>query len=285
MDGNDFLNNACRGVGNYELCGVAKRGMDCRIRDVLIERVRPVDTPLALVVDADLAAACQCGFARVHDRARTHQCSPRTGGLPLTEFTGGIHDDFDPSGVDAEFLHRHLQRDRMDALAHLGPRVADLDTVVLVESHDRFRNLFEAVPEAGVLQPEPEPNGLTSGDRRVEVGLDGVEANVGSVASVVHDLAGSPNLAGMDYVAFAHLPSADPDHLGEAVDGALHGKLRLVRAESPKRSAHGIVRSDSNRVDVDCRQVVRPTRVPGSPFEHLHADARVWAGITDHPCT
>ena len=52
------------------------------------------------------------------------------------------------AGVDAELLDGNLQRDGVDALAHLGPAVADLDVAVLGETHDRLDDLEKAVAEA-----------------------------------------------------------------------------------------------------------------------------------------
>ena len=84
----------------------------------------------------------------------------RPGRLTEAELARGVDDHPDPLRVDAELLDRDLQRDGVHALAHLGPAVADLDDAVRAEPHDRLGDLLEAVAEAGVLQAEPEPDGL-----------------------------------------------------------------------------------------------------------------------------
>ena len=88
------------------------------------------------------------------------------GGLAGAELAGGVDDDPDAVGVDAELLDRDLQGDGVHALAHLGPAVAHLDRAVGVEAHDGLGDLLEAVAEAGVLQAEPEADGLARRRRR-----------------------------------------------------------------------------------------------------------------------
>ena len=67
-------------------------------------------------------------------------------------------------GIDAELLDRDLRGDGVHALAHLGPAVPHLDGAVLLEAHDRARDLLEAVAEARVLQPEAEADRRARGD-------------------------------------------------------------------------------------------------------------------------
>ena len=66
-------------------------------------------------------------------------------------------------GLDAQLLDRHLQGDGVDALAHLGPAVADLDAAVLVEPDDGLGHLLEPVAEPRVLEAEPDADGLAGG--------------------------------------------------------------------------------------------------------------------------
>ena len=146
--------------------------------------VRPVDDVLAAVVDVGRASGGERRSARLAHRAGRHQCAARSGGLAEAELAGGVDDHVDPVGVDAELLRRDLQRHGVHALAHLGPAVADLDaSVVRPEPHDRPAHLAEAVAEAGVLEPEAEPDRLAGGERRVVIGPDLVEAGLGAAGS------------------------------------------------------------------------------------------------------
>ena len=133
------------------------------------------------------------------------------------------------------------------------------------------------------MSPSPSPTRLAAGDGVVVVGLDGVEADPRAEAPVVHDLTGSPDGAGRHDVARAHLPSADADLLGEAVDHALHRELRLIGAEAAERAADRVVGAHGDGLDVDGRHRVRTGRVAGGPFEHLHADRRVRPRVAEHP--
>ena len=150
----------------------------------IAEVLRPVDEVLALVVDVGLAAGGERGGARLADRAGGHQRAARSGGLAEAELAGGVDDHLDAVRVDAELLRRHLQRDGVHALAHLGPAVAHLDRRRrCVEAHDGPAHLAEAVAEAGVLEPEAEPDRLAGGARRVVVRLDRVEADLGAAGT------------------------------------------------------------------------------------------------------
>src|SRR5690606_24713981 len=121
-----------------------------------------------------------------------------------------------------------------DALAHLGPAVADLDAAVAVEADDRPGHLLQAVPEARVLEPEAESHRLAGGHRRVPVRAQRLEAVAGAEAAVVHDLPGAPHGAGRHDVARPHLPGIEPARLGQPVDQTLGGELRLVGPEAPE---------------------------------------------------
>ena len=171
----------------------------------------------------------------------------------------------------------------MDALAHLGPAVPDLDGAVLPEVHDRPGDLLEAVAETRVLEAQADADGLSGGDRLVVGGLDVVEAGAGAEAAVVHDLAGAPDVAGADHVAAAHLPAADAHGGGEAVHHALHGELGLVGAEAPEGAAHRVVGAHGSGLDVDGRHHIWAAGVAGGPLEDLHADRGVGAGVAEHP--
>ena len=131
----------------------------------IAELGRPVDDVLAVVVDVGPAAVGERRGARLLHRAGGHQRAPRPGGLAEAELARRVDDDVDARRVDAQLLGRDLQGDGVHALAHLGPAVADLDPVVGASgSDDGAGHLAEAVAEPGVLQPEPEPDGLAGGD-------------------------------------------------------------------------------------------------------------------------
>ena len=84
------------------------------------------------------------------------------------------------SGSTPEFLDGHLERHGVDALAHLGPAVAHLDTAVVVEADDRLGDLDEAVAEPGVLQRQAQADGLACRSSGVVGRLDGIEALPGA---------------------------------------------------------------------------------------------------------
>ena len=150
-----------------------------------------------------------------------------------------------------------------------------------MEVDDRPRHLAEPVAESGVLQPEPEADRLAVGHRRVVGVLDLVEACLGARRPAVHDLAGTPLVAGPDHVELADLPAADPDLLGQPVEHTLERELRLVGAEPAERAAHQVVRAHGDRLDVERLPPVRAAGVAGRPFEHLHPDAGVRARVAD----
>ena len=131
----------------------------------------------------------------------------RPGGLAGAELAGRVDDHPDALGLDAEFLDGDLQRDRVHALAHLGPAVAHLDRSVVAEVDDRLGDLLEPVAEPGVLEPETDTDRLAGGDRLVVGGLDRVEALTCAEAAVVHQLARAPHLAGHHDVARRASPS------------------------------------------------------------------------------
>ncbi len=110
-------------------------------------------------------------------------------------------------GVDLQLLDRDLTGHGVHALPHLRPAVPDLDGAVLLEPHDRARDLLEAVAEARVLEPEAEPDGGSRGDCVVVGRLDRVEARTRAEAAVVHDLTGSPHRARGHDVARTDLPA------------------------------------------------------------------------------
>src|SRR5690606_33670018 len=126
----------------------------------LAEVVGPVDAELTGVVDAGAAAVGQGGTAGVGHRARRHEGAAAAGGLAGAELAGGVDHHADAVGLDAQLLDRDLEGDGVHALAHLGPAVAHLDGAVVLEAHDRAADLDEAVAEAGVLEAEPEADGL-----------------------------------------------------------------------------------------------------------------------------
>jgi len=150
----------------------------------------------------------------------------------------------DPVGVDAQLCGRDLERNGVHALAHFGPTVTHFHPVVVgSEAHHRRALLVEAVAEAGVLQPEPEPDGLAGLTSRIVERLDLVEARFGAAGTLVHDLTRAPHVSRPDHVALADLPPGDADQLGEPVEDTLHRELGLVRAEASERTAHQVVRA------------------------------------------
>ena len=96
----------------------------------------------------------------------------RPGGLAGAQFPGGVDDDLDPLGLDPEFLDRHLQGDGVNALAHLGPAMPDLDRAIGLEANHRLGPLLEAVAETRVLHPQTQPHGLALGPGLVVVRFD-----------------------------------------------------------------------------------------------------------------
>ena len=68
----------------------------------------------------------------------------------------------------------------MDALAHLGPAVADLHFTVFGEADNRLDYLEKAVPEPGVLEPEAETYSLAVEDGLVISAFDGLQASPGT---------------------------------------------------------------------------------------------------------
>ena len=282
VDRNDPLDIAGLSIDHDELRGVAERGVDRRVGIVgVTEMLRPIDEVLAHVVDVGLAPAVECGNARVAHRACSHQRAARTGGLSEAELARRVDDDFDAIRIDAQLLCRDLQGDGVHTLAHLGPAVTYLDDAIAAESDDCAAQLAEPVPEPRVFQSQAETDRLACCASRVVVRLDRIETDLGATATVVHDLAGTPDLAGVDHVALANLPTVDADHLGEPVEHAFHCELRLVGAEAAERSTDRVVGAHGNRVNVDRRHVVRPARMTGGPFEHFHPDARVRAAVAD----
>ena len=250
--------------------------------DGVVHLVRPVDDVAPLVVDADLPAVVVRATRQASAiDAGTHQRAPAAGGLPGAELAGGVDDDDDVVGVDAELLDGHLHGDGVHALAHLGPAVAHLDLAVGAEPHDGAGDLVEPVAETRVLQPEPDPDRLAVGHAAVVGVLDRVEALARAGAAVVHQLPRPPHVAGRDDVAGAHLPAADADLLGEPVDHPLHGELRLVGAEAAERPAHRVVGAHGDRLDVDVGDPVRTAGMSGRPLEHLHPHRGVRARVAE----
>ena len=252
MDGDDTFDRRARRIHDDELRGVAERRMDRRELDVA-EVLRPIDAVLADVVDAGLTAVGLRRNARRLHRTGAHQRAAAARRLADAELARRVDRDADAPGIDAELFHRDLQRDGVDALAHLGPAVHHQHRAVVLEADQAAGDLLEAVAEARVLEPEPEPDGSPGGDGGVIGRLDLVEAALGTEAAVVHDLARSPHLAGADDVALADLPTVDADPLGETVEHALHRELRLVGTEAPERAAHRVVGPRRDRLDVDRR--------------------------------
>ena len=269
------------------------------VRELLSERVAEAHVHAAL--DLALAQHRVDGPAHVVHRNHTvdvsgvpvhhhHLCriaERRVDGgvLHRAELLRPVHDVHAHAGrIDAEFLHRNLHRDGVDALPHLRPAVTHLHRAVMgVEAHHGPGPLLEPVAEPRVLQAETETDGLARRNRCVVRGPDGVEAFLRAEAAVVHALAGAPDLAGTDDVALADLPPADANLCSKAVHDPLHRELRLVRTEAAKRAAHGVVGPCRNGAHIDGRQPVRAARVPGHPLEHLHANARVRARVADGP--
>ena len=178
----------------------------------IAELLRPVDDVLALVVDVRRAAGGERG-------ARTPRCTepaaisvprdPVVWPKPSSRVVSTITSM--RLGIDAELLRRHLQRDGVHALAHLGPAVADLDASVVVdvvEAHDRPAHLAEAVAEAGVLEPEAEPDRLAGGDApRRSAGLIASRQASAPPAPSSMIWPGPHIVAGADHVALADLPA------------------------------------------------------------------------------
>src|SRR5262249_54094135 len=193
VGGEDTLDLARRPIDDDELRGVPEGGVDGGVLDArLAEVVGPVDAVLALVVDADLAAA---GARRVAGRlhgAGAHQRASGTGGLARAQLARRIDDDAHPARIELQLLHRHLQGHRVPALAHLRPAVAHFDGAIDLEAHDGASDLLEPVAEPGVLEPEPEADGLAGGASGLIVGPYYLEAARGAEAAVVHDLTGAP---------------------------------------------------------------------------------------------
>ena len=142
-------------IGDDELGGVAERRVDDRILEALLERVGPVDAVLAVRSRrrASMPASLATRQASATEPAPM-SVPPRSGGLARAELAGRVDDDAHLLGFNAELLDRHLERDRVDALAHLRPAVADLDGAVVVEPNDGLGDLDEAVAEARVLEAE-----------------------------------------------------------------------------------------------------------------------------------
>ena len=158
-------------------------------------------TVLAVVVDVRPAAVGQRRRARVGAPSRRAISVPRdAGGLPEAELAGGVDDDVDARRVDAELLRRRPAGRRC---ARPGPsrssRGAPRPGRRRRKRTTALGDLAEAVAEAGVLEPEPEPDRLARGDaRRRTCGLIASRQASAPPAAVVHDLARPPHVAGRD---------------------------------------------------------------------------------------
>ena len=282
VSGNDTLHIAGLGIENDHLGGVAERGVDDRILQSLGQRVGPVDPVLALVIHLGPASVGQRSTASVGHRTRAHEGAPAAGGLAGTELARGIHNDPNRLGIDAELLHGDLQRDGVHALAHLRPAVADLHGAVGTEADDRLGDLFEAIAETGVLQPQPDPDRLARSAGRFVRLAHGVEASLCAEAAVIHDLSRSPHSPRHHHVALAHFQAVDPDRFGQPIHDAFHGELRLIRSEAPESAAHRIVGAHRDRLDVHSRHQVRPGGMARRAFQHLHAHRGIRARVAEH---
>src|SRR6202044_3506036 len=128
------------------------------------------------IVDSWPAPVSLRPAAGVGDCSGAHEGAAGAGGLPTPELEGGIDDDPHALGVNAQLLHGDLDRDRVNALAHLGPAVADLEVAFLRETDHRRHHLQQTVAEAGVLEPQPEPDRLAGGHGRIVGGTGRFEA-------------------------------------------------------------------------------------------------------------
>ncbi len=270
-------------IDDDELRRVAECGMDHGMLGSRLDRTRPVDAVFAQVVDADAAIISPRGSAGIGNGARAHQRAARPGRLTGAELTRRVDDHPDARRVDTELFDRNLRGHGMHALTHFGPAVPDFHGSIGLETHDRTHDLEESISEPRVLQAQAEPDRAALGDRGVVRRLQRFQAAPRASTTLVHHLPGSPHLAGFDDVALPDLPTGDADLLREPVEGTLHRKLRLVRAEAAERSAHGIVRAHREGLYIDRREGIRTTRVARRTLEHLHPDRGVRAGVADHP--
>ena len=274
-------------IDHDHLGGEAEARVDGRVGDVRVaELLRPVDEVLALVVDARRAAAGQRRRARLAHRAGRHQRAARAGRLAEAELARGVDDHVDAFGSIASSSAATCRATVCTPwpISVQPWRTSTRPGLVVgvgMEVDDRLRHLAEPVAESGVLEPEPEADRLAVGDRRVVGALDLVEARLGAAGPVVHDLTGSPLVAGADHVALADLPAADADLLGQPIEHAFERELRLVRTEPAERAAHQVVRAHGDRLDVERVPPVGAAGVAGGAFEHLHPDAGVRARVAD----
>ena len=277
VNGDDALDRTRLLVGDHNLRRVAERGVNRRVGHLRIaELLRPVDDVFGVVVDIRRAIGSQRNRTRLLHTRGSHQRAAAASGLPEAQLPRRVDDHFDARRVDAQLGDGSLQRDGVHALTHLGEAVTNLHLVVgAAETHDCGTHLAQSVAKARVLQPKSEANGLARGQCSINVRLGAIETLLSTSATVVHDLARPPDIAGMDDVALTHLPSADASLVCQAVDDALHRELRLIGTETAKRTTHRVVRAHGDALDIDVRNSIRATGVASRPLEHFHADAGV----------
>ena len=152
-------------VDDDELGGVGEHRVDDRVLEALLERVRPVDAVLALVVDARPAPVGEGPPAGVGDGARRPSAFPGTRSSGRRRARGSCRRGRAPgAGSTPSSSTATWSGDGVDALAHLGPAVANLDVAVLGETDHRLHDLHQAVAEPGILEPEAQPDRLAVED-------------------------------------------------------------------------------------------------------------------------
>ena len=180
--------------------------------------------------------------------------------------------------VEPGLLVDHLPEHGEQALAHLRVAREDLDGAALQDAQQQPAAVVHAVADPGVLDPAGDSS-VAGALVHLPHGLQGLP----DPAALRHDLAGGKPIAGTQDVALPDVVSVDPDLLGQQVHDPLDRERGLVGAEAAHRAARRVVRVDRLRLDVDVRHAVGPAGVTTRPLQHLHADRRVGARITDDP--
>ena len=166
-------------IDHHHLRGVREARVDRRVRMLgIAEVVGPVDDVLAVVVDVGRAVGGECRAARrVAPNRRSSACRAIRWSA-RTRARGWCR------------RSRRSGRGRCRAPAaatwratvwtpwpiSVQPWRTSTRSLSRAEPHDRPAHLAEPVAEPRVLEPEPEPDRLAVGDRRLVVGADLVEA-------------------------------------------------------------------------------------------------------------
>ena len=275
-------------IDHHHLRGEAEARVDRRVGDVRVaELLRPVDDVLALVVDARRASGGQRRGARLAHRAGGHQRAARAGRLAEAELAGGVDDHVDAVGLDAELLGGHLQRDRVHALAHLGPAVAHLDPAghavgVGVEAHDRPAtprgSRCRARSSSGRARARPPCRRRSPRRRTALISSRHASAPPAPSSMIWPGPHSSPGRITLRLrISHPLMPTCSASR-SSTPSSANWAWL----APNPRNAPHTrlLVRTAIVSTSSAC-PAIGAAGVAGGPFEHLHPDAGVRAGVAD----